>query len=113
MDMTVNNRFAILLAQKRIDARRNLPLSEVAAATGIPRKTLYAWANNTVTRYDAGIIDALCEYFSCQPGDLFYLVENGKTPLETDYETLALQYLVDETPRPISERRPKPRPKTP
>lgn len=76
MGMTVNNRFAILLAEKRVKERRNISLGEVSNDTSIPRKTLYAWANNTVTRYDAAIIDALCKYFDCQPGDLFHYVEN-------------------------------------
>jgi len=74
MDMTVNNRFGILLAEKRVSERRNIALSEVERQTGIPRKTLYAWQNNTVTRYDAGIINALCAYFGCDPGDLFHYV---------------------------------------
>jgi len=75
MDMTINNRFAVLLAEKRVQERRNIPLSEIAAATGIPRQTLYAWENNGVTRYDAHVIDALCKYFACQPGELFHYVE--------------------------------------
>ncbi len=76
MSVTVNNRFGILLAQKRINERRNISLAEVAEEIGISRKTLYAWENNTVTRFDVPVIDALCQYFGVNPGDLFEYLEN-------------------------------------
>lgn len=69
--MTVNNRFAALLAEKSIQEKRRVTVSEVAEATGITRQTLQLWYKNTVTRFDAPVIDALCRYFDCQPGDLF------------------------------------------
>ncbi|MFN8434358.1 MAG: helix-turn-helix transcriptional regulator [Anaerolineales bacterium] len=78
MSVTVNNRFAILLAEKRIKERRNISLAEVADEIGISRKTLYAWENNTVTRFDVPVIDALCQYFSVKPGDLFEYIEEEK-----------------------------------
>lgn len=79
MSVTVNNRFAILLAEKRIKERRNISLAEVADEIGISRKTLYAWENNTVTRFDVPVIDALCQYFGVKPGDLFEYIEEEKT----------------------------------
>ncbi len=78
MKMTVNNKFAILLAEKRVKERRNISLVEVAEATGISRKTLYAWENNTVTRFDVPVINALCEYFGIEPGALFQYVKDEK-----------------------------------
>ncbi|MBI5955147.1 MAG: helix-turn-helix transcriptional regulator [Chloroflexi bacterium] len=76
MSVSVNNRFAVLLAEKRIKERRNISLAEVAEEVGISRKTLYAWENNTVTRFDVPVIDALCKYFGVKPGDLFEYVED-------------------------------------
>ncbi len=78
MSVTVNNRFGILLAQKRINERRNISLAEVAEEIGISRKTLYAWENNTVTRFDVPVINALCQYFAVKPGDLFEYIEDEK-----------------------------------
>lgn len=78
MKMTVNNRFGILLAEKRITERRNIPLSEIAEETGISRKTLYAWENNKVNRFDVPVINALCEYFGIEPGALFQYVPDEK-----------------------------------
>lgn len=81
MELTVNNRFAVLLAEKQIHERRNIPLSEIAKETGIARKTLYAWENNTVSRFDVPVINALCRYFSVNPGDLFeYVPDNPEPP---------------------------------
>lgn len=70
----INNRFGVLLAEKRVKERRSIPLSEIADETGITRPTLYAWQNNTVTRFEATVIDKLCKYFSVQPGELFEYV---------------------------------------
>jgi len=75
--MAVNNRFGILLAEKRIKEKRNIPVSEVSEKTGISRPALHAWANNTVTRFDVSVIEALCKYFGAQPGDLFQYVDTA------------------------------------
>lgn len=76
MSVTVNNRFAVLLAEKRVKERRNISLQEVAKATGISRQSLYAWENNEVHRFDDVIINALCRYFGIKPGDLFEYIED-------------------------------------
>ena len=76
MNMTVNNRFAVLLAEKRIQERRNISLQEVALKTGITRKTLYSWENNKVNRFDVSVIDALCNYFEIEAGDLIQFIRN-------------------------------------
>lgn len=80
MNVTINNRFGILLAEKQKDERRNISLAEIAKATKISRKTLYAWENNTVTRFDVPVINALCEYFGVAPGDLFEYVPDPPKP---------------------------------
>lgn len=74
MNVTVNNRFGILLAEKRVKERRPISLSEIAEITGISRKTLYAWENNRVNRFDVPVINALCQYFGVEPGELFEYV---------------------------------------
>jgi DNA-binding Xre family transcriptional regulator len=80
MSVAINNRFGVLLAEKRGQEKRNIPLSEVSEAIGVPPKTLLSWANNTVTRFDAHVIDAICQYFSVQPGELFEYVPNPPDP---------------------------------
>ena len=70
MNVPINNRFGVLLAEKRAKAKKNISLSEVAQETGVSRPTLVAWANNTVTRFDLPVIEALCQYFNVSLSDL-------------------------------------------
>ncbi len=73
------NHFRILLAQKATIQQQNIALMDVQRETGIAWSTLNSWANNQVSRYDAPVIKALCEYFDCQVGDL--LVYEKISPL--------------------------------
>jgi putative transcriptional regulator len=68
--MTLTNLFWDLLHKKEALDHRNISISEVARDTGIARKTLQAWAHDKVTRYDAPVIEALCNYFECTVGEL-------------------------------------------
>ena len=83
MKVPINNRFGILLAQKRMAEKRKISLTEVHEQTGISRPTLQAWENNTVTRFDAHVIDAICQYFGVKPGDLFEYVPNPQPQPKT------------------------------
>lgn len=76
----INNRFAVLLAEKQVKERRNISLAEVSEKTGISRRALYAWENNSVHRFDDVIINALCNYFGIQPGELFEYIEDDPPP---------------------------------
>jgi putative transcriptional regulator len=73
------NHFRILLAQKATQQQQNIALMDVQRGTGIAWSTLNAWANNHVTRYDAPVIQALCEYFDCQVGDLLVFEKEEPT----------------------------------
>jgi putative transcriptional regulator len=63
MAVPISNHFSKLLEEKEIKERRYISLAEVAKEIGVSRKTLYAWQNNTVNRFDREVIEALCEYF--------------------------------------------------
>jgi transcriptional regulator with XRE-family HTH domain len=71
----ITNNFAKLLEEKQRREARYIPLSEVAAQTGIMRRTLYKWQNGTVTRYDEKTITALCKYFGVSLQELLTLPE--------------------------------------
>ena len=68
--MTITNKFLVLLALKQEKENRRISIAEVARDTGIDQRTLGKWAKNTINRYDAPVIDALCKFFNCTPGDL-------------------------------------------
>lgn len=75
----ITNRFRILLAQKATIEQHGIAINDVQRETGVAWSTLNAWANNQVTRYDAPVIQALCEYFNCQVGDLLVFERDKET----------------------------------
>ena len=75
-----------LLDEKSFNEKRRITLSEVSDVTGISRATLTRIANvpGNVTNTDT--INALCKYFSCQPGELLIYVEDEPSVASTDSE---------------------------
>jgi putative transcriptional regulator len=63
-------RLTELTADKAFKERRVISLSEIAEATGIHRATLSKVANQPGANIGTDIIDKLCRYFDCQPGEL-------------------------------------------
>ena len=72
-------RLTELIADKAFKERRVVSLTEVADAIGVHRATLSKMANQPGANIGTDIIDKLCRYFGCQPGDLLMYVED--TPL--------------------------------
>lgn len=71
-------RLTELIADKAFKERRVVPLSEVADATGIHRSTLSKMANQPGANIGSEIVDKLCAYFGCQPGDLLTYVSEER-----------------------------------
>ena len=63
--------------------RRNISLQEVAEQTGIARKTLYARENNTVTRFDLKVIDAIGKYFGVKLSELLEYIPDDSPKQQT------------------------------
>jgi putative transcriptional regulator len=53
-----------------------LKITDVARATGIDRGTLTRLYHETAEKYDREVLDTLCRFFGCQPGDLFEHVQD-------------------------------------
>ncbi len=70
-------RLAELTADKAFKERRVVPLSEIAQATGIHRATLSKIANQPGSNVGTDIVDKLCRYFGCQPGDLMTFIDES------------------------------------
>jgi len=79
MDVTINNRFGVLLAEKCQQEKRNISLQEVEEATGISRQALYKWKNNSIERFEMRVLNALCKYFKIEPGALFEYIPDQPT----------------------------------
>ena len=68
-------RLTELIADKAFKERRVVSLTEVADATGIHRATLSKMASQRGANIGTDIIDKLCRYFACQPGELLTYVD--------------------------------------
>lgn len=69
-------RLAELIADKSFKERRVVTVSEIAQATGIHRATLSKVANQPGANIGTEIIDKLCRYFGCQPGELMTFIDD-------------------------------------
>lgn len=69
-------RLAELIAEKSFRERRAVSMSEVAAGSGVHRATLSKMANQPGTNASTDLVDKLCRYFECQPGDLLTYVDD-------------------------------------
>jgi len=54
---------------------KRLKIAVVARDTGINRGTITRLYNETAVRIDLDVLDKLCKYLDCTPGDLFERVE--------------------------------------
>lgn len=68
-------RLSEMIADKAFKERRVVSLTEVAEATGIHRATLSKMANQPGSNIGTEMIDRLCRYFGCQPGDLLIHID--------------------------------------
>lgn len=70
-------RLAELIADKAFNERRAVSLAEIAEATGVHRATLSKMINQPGANLGTEIIDKLCRYFRCQPGDLMTYIDGS------------------------------------
>lgn len=70
LDMAIQNRLKILLAEKELRESRKLTYRTVAKETGLAIDTLTAYMTQRVNRFDRSTLETLCEYLSCNVGDL-------------------------------------------
>lgn len=66
--------FKKYLDDKSFKEGRRITMLEVSRVTGISRPTLTRIANNNGYNFNAKVIDALCRYFECTPGELLHYV---------------------------------------
>ena len=69
-----------LIADKAFKERRVVTMAEVAQATSIHRATLSKIANQPGANIGTDVIDKLCRYFGCKPGELLMYVDDDTMP---------------------------------
>ena len=74
MTVPIRNNFAKLLEEKSRRENRFIPLSEVANAAKIARKTLYKWEKNEVEEFNGDVAEKLLQYFAIGISDLLEVV---------------------------------------
>lgn len=63
----------MLLAQKEQKVGRRIPNKEIAQAVGVNEHTVSRWIKNEVNKIDVPVLEAFCDYFECDVGDLLYI----------------------------------------
>ena len=71
-----------LMAGKSRRDRRKITYDDIFTQTRISKSALTRLANDREKRVALNIIDRICDYFDCQPGDLFIYVPEPEEPTE-------------------------------
>lgn len=64
-----------LVGQKQIDENRVIDVATIAQETGLTKQTVYTWLKGNLTRFESATIEAFCEYFQCDVGELLTVVD--------------------------------------
>ena len=73
MSGRLRNRFVMLLARKEQREGRRIRNKEIAQAVGVNEHTVARWIRNDVGKIDVPVLEAFCNYFECDVGDLLYM----------------------------------------
>ena len=60
-----------LIGAKARQEHRRITYDDILAQVGVNKTTLTKLANDRASMVGISVIDRLCTYFQCQPGDLF------------------------------------------
>lgn len=64
------SRLRIVIAEYEIKTGKRLPIKRLAQETGLAESTLHSLANNATQRFDAPVLERLCQFFGVQVSDL-------------------------------------------
>lgn len=76
----IQGRLRELMAVKGQRERRKITYDNILAETGVSKNTLTRLANDRAAMVGISVIDRLCDYFDCQPGDLFVYIRESESP---------------------------------
>ena len=78
MARKLKNRVLILLTEKERQEERRIKQLEIAKAIHVSPNTVASWLRNDVTKFEAHVVEGLCDYFQCELSDLLYFVETDE-----------------------------------
>lgn len=68
----MRNRLLALMGEKQAKDEKAITPVIVAKEVGLSRQAIHKWIHNDVKSFTAETLDALCQYFDCEVGDLLY-----------------------------------------
>jgi DNA-binding Xre family transcriptional regulator len=71
----LKNRLLQLIHERESKIGRRIRQHDIAQFAEVRDHTIIAWIRNEVTRFDARVVERLCDYFQCDVGDLLYFEE--------------------------------------
>lgn len=76
----ISSRVGALVEAKERREKRRISYRVLASEVGVNLGTVQAWMTNTVTRFDAPTLLALCRYFDCDISDLIQIEHDVEVP---------------------------------
>ena len=70
----IQGRLRELMAIKGRNERRRITYDAILADTGIAKSTLSRLSNDNESNVSLDVMNRLCQFFDCQPGNLFVYV---------------------------------------
>jgi DNA-binding Xre family transcriptional regulator len=71
----LKNRLLQLIHERESKIGRRIRQHDIAEFAEVRDHTITAWIHNEVTRFDARVVERLCDYFQCDVADLLYFEE--------------------------------------
>lgn len=68
----LRNSLLLLIQARERQMNRRVKLKDLAEFVGVTSHTITSWIRNDVRKYEAPIIEGLCDYFDCDISDLLY-----------------------------------------
>jgi len=69
----VNSHFRVLVAQKELREKRRIGIRVIVEETNASRSAVERLLNNTIKQVPLDDLAAICEWLSCEPGDILKL----------------------------------------
>ena len=77
--LMIQCRLRELIGMKARLERRRITYETIQSESGVNKNTIVKLANDRAAMVGMSVIDRLCAYFECQPGDLFVYVAEMET----------------------------------
>lgn len=69
----------VIIARHEQDTGRRWSFTALSKATGLNKNSINSIARNKSRRVDLNTLNALCNFFGCEPGDLFEYIPDSQS----------------------------------